>query len=316
MFVCLRSIFSSDSFDDIILREFADLGVAEREVYRVIAALESTGVHVHRQLVIRILTMHADAVSGTLSRLSGIIEESTVSEREGIYAWFGRHRVIMNIIARHKYFNTEKRYDLIERVISSIHASYDIEIRTLKELCSIDTGISSIPNREDQNILLRRMISVAPGERVPRHRLIRNLVELGHYDQAEAEIRGFQNDFGLDGPATRYRINLATARALKSPGLLAEDREYLVHSAKEMAAGAASRYRYNKSILIAYCEVGIAAYKLGLGSDTFETAIAEFKLAEERIGDPDIQRAIARIERRFDRAVREGPESVELDFSE
>ena len=316
MFVCLRSIFSSDSFDGIVLREYAELQAPEQEIYRVIAALESTGVHVHRQLVLRLLGIDSDTVAATLSRLSGIIEEATVSEREGIYAWFGRHRVITGIIARHKYFDTERRYDLISRVIDAIHPSYDIEVRTLKELCSIETGIPSIPSREDQNVLLRQMISVAPGERVPRHRLIRNLVELGRYDQAEAEIRTFQNDFGLDGPATRYRINLATARALKSPGLMLEDRRFQINSAKELAASAAAKYRYNKSILIAFCEVGIGAYKLGLGPAIFELAIAEFHRAEDRIGDPDINRALARIERRFDRAVRDGPDAVDLDFSE
>jgi hypothetical protein len=97
---------------------------------------------------------------------------------------------------------------------------------------------------------------------------------------------------------------------------MAEDREYIINSARELAASAASKYRNNKSILIAYCEVGIAAYKLGLGSVIFEEALLEFRHAEERIGDPEIQRAIARIERRFDHVVRDGPDAVDLDFSE
>lgn len=316
MFVCLRRIFSSESFDDIVLREYAELADAEREIYRVIAAMESTGVHVHRQLVIRLLSINADAVAGTLNRLSGIIEESTVSERQGIYAWFGRHRVIMNIIARHKYFDKVQRFELISNVIDAVQPTYDIEIRTLKELCSVETGIPSIPSRDDQNLLLRKMISVAPGTRVPRHRLIRNLVELGKYDQAEAEIRTFKNDFGFDGPVTRYRINLATARAMNSPGLLLEDRIYIINEAKELAASAASKYRDNKFILTAYCEVGVAAFKLGLGRDLFDLAIAEFRRAEERNGDPDIQRAISIIDRRFERALRDGPDAVDLDFSE
>ena len=49
--------------------------------------------------------------------------------------------------------------------------------------------------------------------RVPRHRLIRNLISTGDYDQAETEIRVFESDFSLDGPVYRYKVNLMVARA-------------------------------------------------------------------------------------------------------
>jgi hypothetical protein len=55
MFVCMKNIFASDSFDDIILREFADLPAPCQEIYRYVAALENAGVRVHRQLIIRLL---------------------------------------------------------------------------------------------------------------------------------------------------------------------------------------------------------------------------------------------------------------------
>jgi hypothetical protein len=98
MFVCLKNIFSSDKLDDIILREYADLDPASQDVYRIVAAMESAGVHVHRQLVIRLLRIGPMDVEGTLSRLRDIIHETTVSEREGIYAWHGRHKVIMDLM--------------------------------------------------------------------------------------------------------------------------------------------------------------------------------------------------------------------------
>jgi hypothetical protein len=79
----------------------------------------------------------------------------------------------------------DKLVELFERVIGSLRPTYDIEVRTIRDLCNVDTGIPSIPSRETQNRLLRMMMSVAPGERVPRHRLIRNLIEAGEYEKAE-----------------------------------------------------------------------------------------------------------------------------------
>ena len=278
--------------------------------------MESSGVHVHRQLVMRVLGIRADAIGPVLAGLEDIIHETTVDERQGIYAWHGRHKVIMDIVSAHKYYDQNKRVDLFEKVIDSILPTYDIEIRTIRELCNTDSGIITIPDKEDQNILLRKMMSIAPGERVPRHRLIRNLIELNQFDRADTEIRIFQNDFGLDGPATRYRINLATARATRSPGLLLEDRVVLLDRARELAAAAGAKYSMNKSILGAYCEVGIEIAKLTGRVSVFDQAITELKNAEERIGDPDISRMIMNLERRMTRITMEVSDLAEPEISE
>ena len=144
MFVCLKNIFSSDKLDDILLREYADLDVGSQEIYRAVAAMESAGVHVHRQLVVRMLGIRADAVSAVLSKLQDIIHEEAVDEREGVYAWHGRHKVIMDIIANHKYYDVRKRIDLFEEVINVISPTYDIEIRTIRDLCNLETGLATI----------------------------------------------------------------------------------------------------------------------------------------------------------------------------
>src|SRR6202021_287559 len=99
----------------------------------------------------------------------------------------------------------------------------------------VDTGIPSTPSKETQNRLLRMMISAAPGERVPRHRLIRNLIASGDYDKAETEIRVFETDFSLDGPVYRYKVDLLVARASKSPGLMREDRVTILEDARDLA---------------------------------------------------------------------------------
>jgi hypothetical protein len=118
-----------------------------------------------------------------------------VDEKESIYAWRTRHNVIANIITRYKFNDTDKMVALFEQVIRNLQPTYDIEVMTIRELCNINTGIPSIPAKETQNRLLRMMISRAPGERVPRHRLIRNLISSGDYDRAETEIRVFESDF-------------------------------------------------------------------------------------------------------------------------
>ena len=102
-------------------------------------------------------------IASTLTRLDGIIHEHTVSEREGIYAWRGRHKVIMNIIAEHKYFETQRRYDLFEKVMNAISPTYDIEIRSIRDLCNGETGLATIGDKARENVLLRRLMSVAPG---------------------------------------------------------------------------------------------------------------------------------------------------------
>ncbi len=316
MFVCLKNIFSSDKLDDIILREYADLDSASQDVYRFVAAMESAGVHVHRQLVIRLLGIPAMDIEGTLSRLRDIIHETTVSEREGIYAWHGRHKVIMDLIAHHKFYETKRRFDLFSDVIDSISPSYDIEIRTIRDLCNLETGLPAIMDKAQQNILLRKMISAAPAERVPRHRLLRNLIDLNKFDQAETELRIFQHDFKLDGPAVRYRIVLATARAVRSPGLMDEDRVVLLEKAREIASAAASRYSMHKGVLIAYCEVGIELAKLTGRTAVFDYALADLKVAEDKLADPTISVAVARLTRRMSNITTEPQDLTEALMEE
>jgi hypothetical protein len=299
MFVCLKNIFASEKLDDIILREYAALNPYLQDIYKIVAAMECAGVRVHRQLIIRLLGIPATQINAILVGLSDIVHEQTVDERSGIYAWRGRHPVIMKIIADHKYYAIAKRYDLFSKVIDMIHPTYDIEIRTIRELCNLESGLATIGDRREQNVLLRKMISVAPGERVPRHRLIRNLIALGEYDQAETELRLFEKDFKLDGPAARYKIDLAVARAIRSPGLMDEDRLVLLDKARQSASAAASKFGANKSVLTAYCEVGVEIARLGGGRDVFDQAIEALKDAETKMGDPDISTRIARLESRM-----------------
>ncbi|CRM18912.1 SIR2 family protein [Pseudomonas sp. 35 E 8] len=308
MFVCLKNIFASEKFDDIILREYASLQPEFQSVYKMVAAMESAGIRVHRQLVIRLLSIPAASVQAILVNLTDIVSEYMVSERDGIYAWKGRHAVIVAIIAKYKYSNAEQLAKLFSEVIDCISPAYEIEIRTIRELCNVDSGLQKIPDKEVQNTLLRKMISVAPGERVPRHRLIRNLIDLGSYEKAETEIRIFDKDFKSDGAVMRYKITLLTARAVNTPGLMEEDRLAILDEARETAAYALSRYPDHKYIHGAHCELGIEIYKRTKDLSVYDYAMDQLKSAEERAGDPELSKLIAKYERLI-----AGKVSVELE---
>jgi hypothetical protein len=298
-FVCLKNIFASESLDDIILREFAGLEPPYQEIYRCVAAMENAGIRVHRQLVVRLLGIPAGRIPTVLGQLTDIIHEYDVDTKEGIYGWRSRHAVIAGIIAKFKFTDIQKTVDLFEKVIGSINPTFDIEIRTIRELCNVDTGLPRIPDKEIQNRLLRRMMSVAPGERVPRHRLIRNLIEANAFEKAETEIRIFTKDFGPDGPVHRYKVNLKVARAMRTPGILEEDRIVILDEAQELAVAGCERYPNNKNMLSAYAELGIAYYKKTASLSYFDDAIAKLKEAEERNADPEITKTIVRYERRM-----------------
>jgi hypothetical protein len=142
------------------------------------------------------------------------------------------------------------------------------------------------------------MISTAPGERVPRHRLIRNLIATGEYDRAETEIRVFETDFGLDGPVYRYKVDLMVARAIKSPALMEEDRVTILEEGRDLALAGINRFGLHKSLLAAYAELGLEYYRITKDYGVFDDAMNRLAEAEEKLGDPDVTRTISRLTRR------------------
>jgi hypothetical protein len=233
-----------------------------------------------------------------LDRLADIINEYTVSEKEGVYGWRTRHSVIAGIITRFKFKDSAKIIELLDLVIDNLSPTYDIEARTIRDLCSVGMGIPKLADKDIQNRLYRKLMSVAPSERVPRHRLIRNLIDAGSYDKAETEIRIFENDFGADGPVYRYKILLLLSRAQHSPGILPEDRIQILGVAREMALAGIGRFPLNKTLLAAYADVGVEYYRRARSYEYFDHAIALLKDAEKTLGDPDVGRIINRYVRR------------------
>ncbi|BCM81822.1 SIR2 family protein [Methylobacterium indicum] len=297
MFVCMRNIFASDSFDDIILREYASLPESHQDIYRLVSALETSGVRVHRQLVIRLLGIPMSTTRALLESLTDIINEYTIDGKNHVYGWRGRHSVISAIIIKYKFNKKAELIDLFEKVIDNLSPTYDIEVRSAVSLCNVDTGIPKIADKNTQNRLLRKMISALPGQRVPRHRLIRNLTDAGQFDQAQTEIRIFEKDFKTDAPVARLKIDLLVARAVDTPGIMKSDRLAILEQARELAVTAVKRHYQAKGVFAAYCTVGINIMRLGGSREAFDDAIKNLRLAEQRLGDPDINFIIRRFER-------------------
>lgn len=311
-FVCLRNIFANDAFDDIILREFAALDENLQEIYRNVAALESLNVRVHRQLVLRLTGIASSAVPAVLSGLTDIVEEYTVDQRQGVYGWRGRHKVITEIITTHKFHEQGAIYKLLERVIENLSMTYELEVRTVRNLCSASGGLSRAGNKIQQNKLLQRLISQAPGERIPRHRLIANLISMGETSKADTEIRIFQNDFQEDGPVARYRVKLLLHRAVKSKGILLEDRLAILDQALELAKKNLKRYPGNKYVLTSFCDVGVAHFKLTGAYTVYDSAMERLKQAEKELGDPDLSKMIERYSRVINMDI-DNDEAVEVN---
>lgn len=303
MFVCLKNIFASESFDDIILREYADIGETAQDVYRHVAVLEEAGVQIHRQLLVRLLNIRADTIASLLDSLEDIVSENVISDKDGIYAWQTRHNVIASIISKYKYPNIHDFIDLINHVIDNLSPTFEIEIRTIRQLCNVDTGIPKIPSKETQNTLLRKLMSIAPAERVPRHRLIRNLIDGGQYEKAATEIRIFEKDFQLDGPVWRYKVELLTQRGVRAPGLMPEDREAILNEARDLALQGIEKFPNTKGLLSAYAELGVQYLRLKGSFVVYDEAIKFLSDAENQIGDPDISKIITRFGHRVSNVV-------------
>jgi hypothetical protein len=298
MFVCLKNIFGFAALDDIILRDYGLLEERLQGVYKVVAAMEASNVRVHRQLIMRVLGIPANVLAGLLAELDGTVTEYTVDEANGIYAWRGRHKVISEILLKYKYHEEDQLFDLYKRVISQVNPSYQIERLTVDELCDPNAGIGRINDRKRQNFLYRQLISVAPGQRVPRHRLVHNLIREQEWELAENEIRIFEQELKIDAPMLRYRAQILMGRARTTSGLMKEDRITILRDAGKLLDLAIDRYPADKALYRTYLEVGFAVAELDGKWDIYDIALERLVAAEQEYLDPEMSRLISRAKTR------------------
>lgn len=315
-FVCMKNIFANDNFDIIVLREFSAISQDFQTIYKYICALESLGVVVHRQLVIRLLNVPVQDLSMILDHLDGLVEEYTIDQRNSIYGWRGRHPVISNIIMDYKFTDPDDVLSLLRRVVVSLSPSYDVEISTIRQLCSSDTGIRRVTNIDDQNELLRMMISTAPSERVPRHRLIANLIRQGAFSDAETEIRVFENDLKVDGPVRRYKIRLVLERAISTPGLMLEDKAKLLNDAHDAAMAMLLRYPNQPHSLRLFGDVCLETYKATGDYSYIDSVRDAMRRAEAETSDPEVTQSLIAFEHRLTRSTDVTGELAVLELDE
>lgn len=233
----------------------------------------------------------------TIEDLHGIIEEYTVSEPQGIFGWKIRHQVIANIISSRKFPSEEAFYEFLDRLIDNINPIYKMEARSIVGLCDHSGGVSRIPDQRRQNILYRKMISKAPAERVPRHRLISNLLQQHQFEPAEAEIKLFKRDYGrADAPVWRYSVRLKVYIARFTEGLQDVDRAAITLEAAAEAEKGVRIFADDKNLFKEYFEAAVHYYRYSKNREVYDRAMAAAYEAMERILDPDLRRTISRYE--------------------
>jgi hypothetical protein len=151
----------------------------------------------------------ADTIGAFLALSEGLIEEYDILPDDGIFGWQTRHPVIDTTIARYKYADQEELFNLLS--IESLNPTVCVELGTIRDLCS-DQGIRRITNEHRRIQLYQALIAVAPGERIPRHRLISELLRIDDTNGAESAIRAAEQDVGMDSPRVVQRSPRASTR--------------------------------------------------------------------------------------------------------
>lgn len=296
MFVCLKNIFANDSLDKILLTEFDELEEAAQEHYRYIAALESVGMRVHRQLVMRMLGLRADQVASVLSGLVGIVDEFEINSRDGIYGWSTRHIVIARKITEYKYSSLEDLEKLFKKIISNINPAIHTELQSIRDLCDTEYGIGRLGEASVRKRLYRQLIDVSPAERIPWHRLIRELLDENALEETEYLIRDAVEAVGQDAPIDRYKVRLLIARAEHTTGISADDRLALLRRAYEVAQRNIGRHRNDKYSYRVLCDVALKLVDRGESPHLLNESIIRMREGAESILDPDMDRELRRFE--------------------
>jgi hypothetical protein len=182
-------------------------------------------------------------------------------------------------------------------LIDQLNPTIRVELRTLREICNSDLGIRNLRDPHRQLEMYERLVELAPGERIPRHRLIGKLLELGELDRAAHQIRRAEDAVGLDRPIHRYKVRLGIERARLTPGILDEDRLAILRSAEQLALNGVDRFSDDKFVYAAYADVGVAIARLTGNTTTLDEAITRIGIASDELLDPVLDENHRRYER-------------------
>jgi hypothetical protein len=290
MFVCLKNIFRTETLDNILLQEFADLDPAAREVYRYVAAVQAMGGKVHRQLIVRLLGIEPNALSALLEHMDGVVAEYDISYREGLFGWSTRHDVIAKTISTYKFADQSELYELLERLVEGLNPTFYIEMETARAIASDEMGINRLQVREQQIELLHKLIDTVPAERTPRRRLVRLFLQDGNLVEADRAIGNFRRDVGEDNIINRYRAILSMRRADVLEGILEEDRVALLRDAERIARQCIDYHPYDRFNYRTLGDVAVAFGRRTGDASVLQETIEMMKAVEGDIQDPDVAR--------------------------
>lgn len=296
MFVCLKVLFSSDSLDEILLREFAGIEEPFSNIYRTTAAVEAAGGLPHRQMILRLTGLSPSLIEGSLDVLEGVIEEHEQEASRGIYLWYTRHEVIARTLTKYKYSDAEEFRTLLLRIIQSANPTYFEEARTLREMCNSRSGIRALPERSHRLELYRAIVESMPTERVARHRLVSELLEAGSLGEAEGELKRSVEEVGLDPPLQRFRVRLLVVRS-RADGLQESDRRALLKFALREAELGIEEFADNKYQYFVAADVAEEWFRLTGERGLLEWAKLKLSAAAEEILDPELSDRIAHLGR-------------------
>ena len=288
MYVCMKNIFATEELDTILLREYAELSLEEQSLYRHVAALEALGAKVHRQLVLRTLLVESGRVSTLLNGLEGVITEFDISERLGLYGWATRHQLVAQTIARYKYADQSELFELFRQLVDNLNPSVWVEVETARALCAEDMGINRLTSLDAQLQLLNEIVVLLPGEGLPRHRLIRKLMDADRLSEASAQLKNAVESIGWNGVLARYDVALIIRKSQSTEGILPEDRLAMLIDAEGRARANVTRYPNDMHAFRTLGDVGVAIAQLNGSKDVLADAINIARGAESRILDPKL----------------------------
>lgn len=297
MFVCLKALTESAGLDDIILREYAAIDLQNQDVYRLTAALESSGALPHRQMVLRLSGLSATLISASLEVLEGLVDESEHRESGdksgGIYLWRTRHEVIADIISKYKYADPVERAILYKDVIETANPTFFVEQRSIRELCTNDKGIAGLPDPDERVALYRLVSTIMPADRVSRHRLIRELISAQNLGDAEAELKIAIKELGLDPPFQRYKVKLLIERSKQA--LQPVDRKALIRQASDECERGVERFKDSKYMYFITADVAEEWYEVTGEKGMLEWAAQIVRGGYDELHDPDIIKRFDRL---------------------
>ncbi|MGN6114050.1 MAG: SIR2 family protein [Nitrobacter sp.] len=288
MFVCLKNIFANESLDTILLQEYDALASILQDYYRFVAAIEAIGTKAHRQLIIRMLKINPGQIGAILDGLTGIVDEYDIRASAGIFGWSTRHLVIARKITDYKFSSLDDLCHLFETVIDNLNPAEPVELQSIRALCDTEYGIGRIGDSTLRKKLYRNLISIAPGERIPWHRLIREYIIDSDPDQAEISIRNAEASVGSDGPIARFKVRLLVLRARTTKGISGSDRLAMLRRAYEQAMRNIDAHKMDKHSYRVLCDVAVEMMRHGESRYILEEAVDHMRQAATKILDPEM----------------------------